>query len=66
LLFINFNNMPTQYLTLDEFIFEQLKILEDFEDHWRSKNLENKETYPLELLSGDWIEQLLTYSNNES
>jgi hypothetical protein len=58
--------MPTQYLTLDEFIFEQLKILEDFEDHWRSKNLENKETYPLELLSGDWIEQLLTYSNNES
>jgi hypothetical protein len=58
--------MPTQYLTLDEFIFEQLKILEDFEDHWRSKNLENKETYPLELLSGDWIEQLLTHSNNES
>ena len=58
--------MPTQYLTLDEFIFEQLKILEDFEGHWRSKNLENKETYPLELLSGDWIEQLLTYSNNES
>ena len=58
--------MPTQYFTLDEFIFEQLKILEDFEDHWRSKNLENKETYPLELLSGDWIEQLLTHSNNES
>ena len=66
MLFINFNNMPTQYLTLDEFIFEQLKILEDFEDHWRSKNLENKETYPLELLSGDWLEQLLTYSNHES
>lgn len=57
--------MPTQYLTLDEFIFEQLKILEDFEDHWRSKNLENKKVYPLELLSGDWLEQLLTYGNHE-
>ena len=57
--------MPTQYLTLDEFIFEQLKILEDFEDHWRSKNLENEKVYPLELLSGDWLEQLLTYGNNE-
>jgi hypothetical protein len=58
--------MPTQYLTLDEFIFEQLKILEDFEDHWRSKNLENKKVYPLELLSGDWLERLLAYSDNDS
>ena len=57
--------MPTQYLTLDEFIFEQLKILEDFEDNWRSKNLENEKICPLELLSGDWLEQLLTYGNNE-
>jgi hypothetical protein len=54
-------SMKLQYQTLDEFIFEQLKTLVFFEKHWISKNLENEKAYPLELLSGDWLEQLLAF-----
>jgi hypothetical protein len=46
------------YLTLDEFIFEQLKSLEDFEVTWRELHRKNAEIYPLEMFTGDWGEQL--------
>lgn len=50
--------MTLQCRTLDEFVFEQLRTLEDFENYWRSKNIEDEKAYPLELFSGDWLEQL--------
>lgn len=45
-------------LTLDEFIFHQLKLLEDFESSWRELHLNDEKTYPLEMFAGDWLEQL--------
>ena len=45
-------------LTLDEFVFEQLKSLEDFESSWRELHRKNDEIYPLEMFAGDWSEQL--------
>lgn len=52
-------------LTLDEFIFEQLKALEDFESSWRELHRENDEIYPLEMFAGDWSEQLAFWRERE-
>jgi hypothetical protein len=57
---------PEQQQDLDDFIFQQIKNLEDFENEWRVCNRKDEKNYPLEMFHGDWIEQLLTYSNNES
>jgi hypothetical protein len=57
---------PEQQQDLDDFIFQQIKNLEDFENEWRLCNRKDEKNYPLEMFYGDWIEQLLTYSNNES
>ena len=48
-------------LTLDEFIFEQLKSLEDFESSWRELHRKNDDIYPLEMFAGDWSEQLAVW-----
>ena len=53
-------------LTLDEFIFEQLKSLEDFESSWRELHRKNDEIYPLEMFAGDWSEQLAFWREHET
>jgi hypothetical protein len=52
-------------LTLDEFIFEQLKSLEDFESSWKELHRKNDEIYPLEMFAGDWSEQLAFWRERE-
>lgn len=54
-----------QSLTLDEFIFEQLKSLEDFESSWRELNRKNNEIYPLEMFTGDWLDQFAFWIERE-
>ena len=54
-----------QSLTLDEFVFEQLKSLEDFESAWRKSNRDSVEIYPLEMCAGDWAEQLAFWQEHE-
>jgi len=45
-------------LTLDEFVFDQLKSLEEFEKSWRERNAQDSSLYPDTLPEGDWLEQL--------
>ena len=52
-------------LTLDEFIFNQLKSLEGFESSWRELHRKNDEIYPLEMFAGDWSEQLAFWRERE-
>jgi|694.fasta_scaffold01984_17 hypothetical protein len=54
-----------QQQDLDDFIFQQIKNLEDFENEWRLCNRKDEKNYPLKMLGGDWIKQLLTYGNHE-
>jgi hypothetical protein len=57
--------MKHEQQDLDDFIFQQIKNLEDFENEWRLCNRKDEKNYPLEMFYGDWIEQLLIYGNNE-
>lgn len=59
------NTQVAGLMTLDEFIFEQLKSLEDFESSWCEMHRKNNEIYPLEMLSGDWAEQLALFRARE-
>ena len=52
-------------LTLDEFIFHQLKLLENFESSWRELHRDDEELYPLEMFAGDWLEQLGFWREHE-
>jgi hypothetical protein len=52
-------------LTLDEFVFEQIKSLEDFELSWLELHGKNDEIYPLEMFAGDWSEQLALWRERE-
>jgi hypothetical protein len=59
------SNDKSTYWTLDEFIFESLKALEDFELAWRELHRKNNEIYPLEMFAGDWSEQLAFWLERE-
>lgn len=58
--------MNRELINLDEFIFQQLRSLENFENWWREKNEKDEEVFPMEMREGDWLEQLNFHAQNET
>lgn len=47
--------------TLEEFVAEMRADLDKFEKSWRENNAVSPESYPMKLLSGDWLEQFTLF-----
>jgi len=50
--------MQNNLISLDEFVLQQIKEVVSFRDFWISRNQLDGSNYPMNLLPGDWIEQL--------
>jgi hypothetical protein len=52
-------------MTLEDFVAEQKRLLDEFKQHWVIKHASpEKENYPLELTPGEWDEQLHLFNVN--
>ena len=45
-------------MTLEEYIAEEHKRLDEFKVFWLARHEQDPETYPLEMQPGDWDEML--------
>lgn len=53
-------------LTLDQFIAQQKKLLDDFADYWRDENSVNSKIFPLSMEDGNegaWFEQFSQFGD---
>lgn len=50
-------------LTLDQFIAQQKKLLDDFADYWRDENSVNSKIFSLSMEDGAWFEQLSQFGD---
>lgn len=48
-------------MKLQDFVKEQVHLLNKFEQHWEKRSLRQPEEYPPELASGDWDEQFHSF-----
>lgn len=51
-------------MTLIEFVKEERERLEEFVTTWVKNNIKNPEDWPMEMNSGDWDEQYITFHTN--
>lgn len=47
--------------TFEEFMAELRMSVDAFEKHWREKNKQDPDNYPMSLMGGDWFEQFMSY-----
>jgi hypothetical protein len=48
-------------MNINEFIFEKIKTIEQFEQYWNLMIEENPKSFPDELNEGDWDDQFALF-----
>jgi hypothetical protein len=48
-------------MKIQEYVKEQIRLLNKFEQHWEKRSLRQPQEYPSELASGDWDEQFHSF-----
>lgn len=55
------DNFMNKKITLDDFVEAEMKELKNFQENWKKNNAVKPAEWPMELLPGDWDEQLRLY-----
>lgn len=49
-------------MKLSDYVVEEKKIVDEFEQWWHEQHLEYPERFPLEMSLADWCEQYVNWS----